>query len=190
MTEEAATMFISITGNLGSGKSTVCNYLSDKYGAVVYSTGRIHRDIAQRMGKTTLEMNLLMKSDHSYDHMIDDEVAAISKKEHPTVIIFDSRMAWHFAVKSFKVFLSVDTDIAAERVFHASRGKEEVYASAEEARKNLVARAEAERERFKLIYGVDYMDPGNFDLLADTSHRTPEEAAEYVYSEAKRFWKI
>jgi cytidylate kinase len=181
-------MFISITGNLGSGKSTVCSYLSATYGAAVYSTGRIHREIAQRMGKTTLEMNLLMKEDHSFDHMIDDEVVEISKKPHAGVVIFDSRMAWHFAVKSFKVFLSVDIDIAAERVFHASRGKEEVYPTVEDAKAKLIARAEAERERFKLIYGVDYIDPGNFDLIVDTSRRTPEETAELLYSEAKKYW--
>jgi cytidylate kinase len=183
------TVFISITGNLGSGKSTVCAYLGKKYGAAVYSTGRIHRDIALRMNKTTLEMNLLLKSDHSYDHMIDDEVVAISQKQHPAGVIFDSRMAWHFAVKSFKVFLSVDLDIAAERVFSASRGKEEVYSSLEDAKSKLAARAEAERERFMLIYGVDYMAPENFDLIADTSFRTPEEVAELVYSGAEKFWQ-
>ncbi|MCL2004224.1 MAG: cytidylate kinase family protein [Oscillospiraceae bacterium] len=182
-------MFISITGNLGSGKSTVCAYLRETYNAIIYSTGRIHRDIAQRMGKSTLEMNLLMKDDHSYDHMIDDEVVELSKKRHPSVVVFDSRMAWHFAVKSFKVFLSADADVAAERVYHASRGKEEVYASLEDAKAKLAARAEAERERFKLIYGVDYTDPANFDLIADTSARTPEEVAELVYSEALRYYR-
>jgi cytidylate kinase len=181
-------MFISITGNLGSGKSTVCTYLRDKYGAVIYSTGRIHRDIAQRMGKTTLEMNHLMKSDQSYDRMIDDEVVELSKKRHEGTVIFDSRMAWHFAVRSFKVFLSVGIDTAAERVFRASRGKEEVYSSAEEAERMLTARAEAERERFMLIYGVDYMDHSNYDLIADTTHMTPEEVAEYIYTEAKKYW--
>jgi cytidylate kinase len=182
-------MFISITGNLGSGKSTICTYLGDKYGATVYSTGRIHREIALRMGKTTLEMNLLMKNDHSYDHMIDDEVTEISKKEHPAAIIFDSRMAWHFAVRSFKVFLSVDTDIAAERIFHASRGKEEVYSSVADAKSSLIARAEAERDRFKIIYGVDYMDLDNYDLIADTSRKTPEEVADLIYAEAIKYWQ-
>ena len=32
-------MLISITGKLGSGKSTVCNLLKDRYGFEIYSTG-------------------------------------------------------------------------------------------------------------------------------------------------------
>ena len=32
-------MHITITGRLGSGKTTVCRILSDKYGYEIYSTG-------------------------------------------------------------------------------------------------------------------------------------------------------
>ena len=39
-------MHITITGRLGSGKSTVCRILADKYGYEIYSTGKIHRQIA------------------------------------------------------------------------------------------------------------------------------------------------
>lgn len=39
-------MHITITGRLGSGKTTVCRILSDKYGYEIYSTGKINRAIA------------------------------------------------------------------------------------------------------------------------------------------------
>ena len=50
-------MLISITGRLGSGKSTVCGILNQKYGFEIFSTGTINREFARRLGITTLELN-------------------------------------------------------------------------------------------------------------------------------------
>ena len=44
-------MHITITGRLGSGKSTVCRILADKDGYEIYSTGKIHRQIAAEKGE-------------------------------------------------------------------------------------------------------------------------------------------
>ena len=57
-------MHITITGNLGSGKSTICKILEDKFGFEIYSTGKVQRELARQMNMTTLEMNQLMCSDH------------------------------------------------------------------------------------------------------------------------------
>jgi cytidylate kinase len=100
-------MHITITGNLGSGKSTICRLLNEKYHFEVYSTGKVQRELATQMGMTTLELNQLMCSDKKYDKMIDDETARISRENKDKDIIFDSRLAWHFVEHSFKVFVSV-----------------------------------------------------------------------------------
>ena len=73
-------MHITITGNLGSGKSTVGKLLSEKYGFEIYSTGKVQRELAKQMNLSTLELNQLMMSDRKYDHMIDDETARISRE--------------------------------------------------------------------------------------------------------------
>ena len=97
-------MFITIAGNLGSGKSTVCKILEEKHGFSTYSTGKIQRGYAETLGISTLEMNRLMNTDPKYDHIIDDEVVRISEEKQGEKIIFDSRMAWHFVKRSLKVF--------------------------------------------------------------------------------------
>ena len=102
-------MHITITGRLGSGKSTVCRIFSNKYGYEIYSTGTIHRKIAAEKGISALEMNELMAKDLSFDHMIDDAVTRISRENRDRTLIFDSRMAWHFACDSFKVFMHSDS---------------------------------------------------------------------------------
>ena len=180
-------MHITVSGRLGSGKSTYCKILAEKYPFEIYSTGTIQRGLAVKFGVSTLEMNRLMESDTKYDNMIDDEVVRISRETTDKNIIFDSRMAWHFAENSFRVFVVVDPGIAAERVFKNPRGAEETYADADEAKRMLLARGKAENERFRQIYGVDNLDYGNYDFVIDSSYAAPEIICEKIYVAYKNF---
>jgi len=177
-------MHITITGNLGSGKSTICKILQDQYGFEIYSTGKVQREIAREMNITTLEMNQLMCSDHKYDTMIDDATARLSRENRDKDIIFDSRLAWHFVEESFKVFLSVSLDVAAERVMKDNRGKEETYSSIDEAKELLAARAATEDKRYKDIYNLEYFNFSNYNLVIDSTFCTPEKIASIIMSEA------
>lgn len=173
-------MLISITGKLGSGKSTVCNLLKDKYGFEIYSTGAFQREVARNMGITTLELNKRLREDPSLDYVIDDAVKKLSIERAQDKLIFDSRMAWHFAEKSFKIFLTIEPCEAARRVMLNQRGSEEFYADENEACAKLIERSQVEQARFMQIYGVDYYDFNNFDLIVDTTRRTPEEILDII----------
>ncbi len=175
-------MLISITGKLGSGKSTVCNLLKDRYGFEIYSTGAFQREVARKMGITTLELNKRLREDPSLDYIIDDAVKQMSIEKAEEKLIFDSRMAWHFAVKSFKIFLTIDPCEAARRVMKNQRGCEEFYADENEACEKLIERSQVEQARFMQIYGVDYYDFDNYDLIVDTTARTPDEIIEIIMS--------
>lgn len=177
---------IAVSGRLGSGKSTVCAILRDKYGYEIYSTGKIQREIAQKMGITTLELNLRMRQDCSLDHEIDDAVAEASVRRAGERIIFDSRMAWHFARGAYRVYVYVDPTVAAKRVIADNRGDVEKYSGVEEARDMLLARAREENARYKRIYGVDNFDYANYDLIIDSTSLTPEEVAELIEQYAAR----
>ncbi len=180
-------MHITITGNLGSGKSTICRLLNEKFGFEIYSTGKVQRALAAQMGMTTLELNQLMCSDKKYDKMIDDETARISRENKDKDIIFDSRLAWHFVEHSFKVFVSVSLEVAAERVMNDQRGTVEQYSSLAEAKKLLSERAATECVRYKDIYNLNYMDFNNYDLIIDSTYHTPEKIAEIILKEAKAY---
>ena len=173
-------MLISITGKLGSGKSTVCSLLKDRYGFEIYSTGAFQREVARSMGITTLELNKRLREDPSLDYVIDDKVKQLSIEKAEEKLIFDSRMAWHFAVKSFKIFLTIEPCEAARRVMKNQRGCEEFYADEQEACDKLIERSQVEQARFMQIYGVDYYDFNNYDLIVDTTSRTPEEIIDII----------
>ena len=175
-------MQISITGKLGSGKSTICNLIHDRYGYEIFSTGAIQREVARNMGITTLELNMRMKQDHSLDDTIDATTTRLSRERRDDKLIFDSRMAWHFAENTFKIFLTVDPAVAAARVMANQRGSEERYESEEAARKGLVERSRVEQARFIELYGVDYYDFNNYNLVIDSSCRTPDEIVSLIWS--------
>lgn len=180
-------MHITLTGNLGSGKSTICKILEKEYGFEIYSTGTVQRKLAEEFGLSVLEMNELMCSDHKYDHLIDDTTTRISKENPDKNIVFDSRLAWNFVEKSFKVFLSVNIDEAARRVFaDTSRGEVEKYKDEADAKENLKARAANEKQRYAEIYGVNYFDFNNYNLIIDSSFTNPHMIAEAIVNLAKK----
>ena len=150
-------MNISITGTLGSGKSSVCAVL-EKRGYSTISNGVLFREIAKEKGITVVELNELAKTDKSIDKMLDDRSIRLGKELDNT--IFDSRMGWHFIPDSFKVFLFADMNEAARRVYAAERVSE-AYQSEDDAKSDLVRRQLLEKERFSSLYGVDYLDLHN-----------------------------
>lgn len=180
-------MHITLTGNLGSGKSTICKILQDEYGFEIYSTGKVQRKLAEEMNLTVLEMNQLMCSDSKYDSMIDDATARLSRENKEKDIVFDSRLAWHFVESSFKVFLMVSLDVAAERVMNDSRGAVESYHSIEDAKNQLAKRAQNENERYKELYNVEYFNFGNYNLVLDSTYCTPDILVEVIMKEAKKY---
>ncbi len=120
--------------------------------------------------------------------MIDDATTRISKENKDKDIIFDSRLAWHFVEHSFKVFVSVSLEVAAERVINDQRGAEEKYSSLEEAKRLLAERAATEKVRYKDIYNLNYMDFSNYNLVIDSTYCPRDkiiEIVEIILMEAK-----
>ncbi len=165
---------IVMSGDIGSGKSSVATALKQITGFEVIGTGTIQRAIAKRRGVTTLELNKISQTDRSIDNEIDSYVVEIGKTQDH--LILDSRLAWHFIPAAFKVFLAVDPVVGAERVFNASRNDEN-NPSLEVTLENNLKRQTIEDERFQKLYNVNFRKYGNYDLIIDTSYTTPEAIA-------------
>lgn len=178
MNDAGSRIKISVTGDLGSGKSTVCSYLKEKYGLNVYSIGLIQRSLALKYNMDVLAFNKYMETHPEIDEEIDAELTLLGGRDED--MILDSRMAWHFVPDSYKVFLSVDLDEAARRIMNDPRGCVESYASLEEAKISLVERKKSENLRYITKYGVDCSNPGNYDLIIDATSLTPAEVAERI----------
>jgi cytidylate kinase len=177
---------ITLTGDLGSGKSTVSKILCERLNYDYIYTGKIQREIAGRYRMTTLELNQYAETHPEIDEEID---ATFQSLNHSTDLIVDSRLAWFFIPESFKVFLKTDIKIAVRRIIDDHQRQNEKYSSEEEAANDIAARKASENKRYMELYGADCSDLSNFNLVIDTSFITPEEVAGMIMS-GYRAWLI
>ena len=170
---------ITITGSLGSGKSTVAKKLSEELGLIYYSTGSAQRQIATQMGITTLQLNHLADKDKSIDEQIDGVIKSMNNDGNAYIV--DSRLAWHFMPDSFKVKLIVNKNIAAERIFNdRKRSGESKYTDVAQVIAAIEERRHSERERFLRVYQVDIENNSAFDLVIDTTNLSPDEICQMI----------
>lgn len=173
---------ITISGDPGSGKSSVARRLADSLGFRILSTGQLHRDIAASLGLSTLEANLRAETDEGIDSAIDSQLIAVG--EEPDDVIFDSRLAWHFVSSAFKIHLIVDEHVGANRAFGDGEriSAIEHYQSQESALHAIRERQDSERRRFLDKYQIDICRLRNYDLVIDTTEASAEDVAELVVS--------
>ena len=96
---------------------------------------------------------------------------------------------WYAVPQSFKVYLKVDIDIATKRVYEdeARRDSERKFDTLEEQKKDIIKRYELENERYFELYGVRKEDESNYDFVLDTSMLTPEEVADKIEIEYRKW---
>ena len=168
---------VTLSGDIGGGKSSVARILTNALGFQLISAGGLQREIATSMGLTTLQLNELSSDDRSVDDKIDSRTRWLG--ENSDRIIVDSRLAWHFIPGAYKVFLSVDPMVGAERVFDASRSDENHHSLAHALENNRL-RTQLEASRFKTLYGITMRDYRNYDLVVDTSYVSPQTVADVI----------
>jgi|SRR3989338_517167 len=160
---------ITIAGYPGSGKSSTAKGVAKMLGYEHFSSGDLFRKMASERGYSIEEINITAEKQREIDLEVDELLKKIHKEKDNLVI--DSRMAFHWMPDSFKVFLDLDPQMAAERTFaHIQKiGRlSQKGSSVDEVRENTFKRVESERKRYLNLYNVDITDKTRFDLVVDT----------------------
>ncbi len=164
---------ITVTGDPGSGKSTFARAVAERTGYRLITTGNIFRQTAADMGISVTALNELAEKQAEIDAKVDDYLVSLNDTEENLVL--DSRMAWHFVQDTLKVRLTVDPDVAVQRIFKDTADLREKFDSLEQAVEEVARRKKSEILRYRTLYGVDIGDESNFDLVINTSHKAPKD---------------
>lgn len=182
-------MIITITGKPCSGKSTIAKLLAEQYDFKRIGVGEMFKEEAKRLGVSSEEFNKMCLSDPSFDYKLDQQSAILGEKLEGQKYIFDSRLAWHFVPKSFKVFVDIDEEEMVKRLVNSDRQGKEKYSTITEAKITLKNRQNLEIERYKKIYNIDLSDLNNFDFVIDSTNKTPQQLTDEIWEAYQLFCK-
>ena len=178
---------ISLGGELASGKGATSVILAEKLNYGIYRNGEYFRKLAKENGMDVTTFNAYVKEHPEIDMEIEKSASEYAKT-HDNFII-DARLGFYAVPESFKVYLTVDIDEAARRAFNdPNRKSTENLASVEEQKQDILKRYQIENERYWNIYHVRKEDLSNYDFVIDTTNYTPQEVADRIEEEYKK-WK-
>ncbi|MFH0956069.1 MAG: cytidylate kinase family protein [Candidatus Falkowbacteria bacterium] len=185
-------MIITISGNPGSGKSTVAKKLAQKLGWPRFYMGKIRRLKAKAMGLTLTEYNKLGEKDPATDIEIDNYLKKIAKQYKNCII--ESRTAWHFLPESIKIFIDVNEKIGAERVFaelkkHDKRNEDKKLNTLRAVLTSHRQRKQSDNKRYQKYYNLKVFDKNNYDFILDTTNLNKKQVFDKVYSYLKNWLK-
>ena len=182
-------MLITMWWKAWSGKWTVSKLLAKELGYEIISIWDMKRKLAAEMWINIIEFNKMWDDpDKSEEFDLKYEEYQKSLKLTDNIIL-DSRLGFYAQPKAFKILLDVDEEVAWERIFKAERDTDK-HATKKHAVAEVKERNSSDEARYQKLYNVDLWNPNNYNLVIDTSERTPEEVLQIILNEFKAYkWK-
>lgn len=170
---------ITLSGRPGSGKSSTADRISEMLGYTRYSSGETVRNLTHKRKITLSEFNKQAEVHPEMDHEIDEELRKL--RDHNDIVI-DSRLGFYWIPESFKVYLELSSNVAAERIFKDASNilrseAGEKGSTVSDLMEQVDERMTSEKQRFHKLYGVDPYDTEHFDLVIDTGPHSPQTVA-------------
>ena len=182
-------MIITISGNPGSGKSTIAKIMVDKLGLERVYVGGVMRELAREKKMNISELMQYAKTHPEIDKEADLKAAELARKleKAGNDVVVEGRMQFHFIPESIKIYVKVEPDEGALRIWKEIQNKdahnlrnEGKVTSLEEMKLSTKNRETEDALRLKNLYNVDFRDESNYDHVVDSTHISAMQAAEKV----------
>ncbi len=179
-------MLITMWWKAWSGKGTVSKLLAKELGYGIVSIGDMKRKLAAEMWINIIEFNKMWddpEKSAEFDLKYEEYQKNLKLTDN---IILDSRLGFYAQPRAFKILLDVDEEVAGERIFKAERDTDK-HATKKHAVDEVKERNSSDETRYMKLYNVDLWNPNNYNLVIDTSERTPEEVLQIILDEFKSY---
>jgi predicted cytidylate kinase len=166
---------ITISGTPGSGKSTVAQLLHERLKIKYIYSGMLFRQSAEEHNMSLEEFGKYCEENPEVDKELDEKQIEILKKGD---IILEGRLAGWLSYKNnipaFKIAIKTDIKTRAERIVKREGGE------VNQREKEIIERERSENTRYKKYYDIDLKDFSVYDLVIDSSNKTPEEIVNII----------
>ncbi|MCX6745977.1 MAG: cytidylate kinase family protein [Candidatus Parcubacteria bacterium] len=189
---------ITISGDPGSGKSTIAKELARKLSASggkakrIY-VGEIRREIARQKGLTLAELNSYAENHPETDVDIDKQIAAKARqlaKKYPVIV--EGRTQFYFIPESFKLYIKVSITEGAKRIWQQIQSQKAKSARNEgkinslaQVKKSIKKRVASDKKRYQKYYGIDHTKKSHYDYVIDTTRITALQATNKILKKLK-----
>ena len=172
---------ITISGTPGSGKSTVATMLAEKMNLPYVYSGQIFRNLADEHHMSLSEFGAYCETHKEIDQEIDNRQIDLLKKGN---ILLEGRLAGWLAYKNnipaHKIMIDATVDIRASRIVNREQGE------TSKRKQEMIQREKSERTRYQTYYGIDLLDTTIYDIVIDSSDKTPIEILELILDSIKK----
>jgi CMP/dCMP kinase len=176
-------MIITISGQAGSGKSSVAKYLADKLKLKHYSMGDLRRKMARDRNMSLAALNELGEKEDFTDKQVDKAQEDLGKQENNFVM--DGRLSYYFIPKSIKIYIKAKLRTRAERVYSDERA-EEKFRDIGDSIASLIERERSDKKRYEKYYELDCNNELQYDLIIDSTQQGVDEVGDEVIEFLKR----
>jgi len=172
---------ITISGQIGSGKSTVAEILEDKLGIRYVYSGKIFRNLAKKYNMNLEEFGKYCEKNSEVDKELDQKQLEILKEGN---LILEGRLAGWLAYKNdipaLKIAILADIDTRTKRIIKREEG------SIKKRKEEIIKREKSESKRYKNYYNIDINDNSIYDIVIDSSNKSPEEIVNMIIAKLDR----
>jgi predicted cytidylate kinase len=181
-------MIITLWWKAWSWKGTVSKIIAEKLNYEIISIWSLKRKLAEEMGLSILEFNRLWEkpeNQEKFDLKYEEYQKNLNTNDN---ILLESRLWFLCQPNAFKVFLDVSDEIASKRILGDNRTTDK-FSSQQETLKAVKERNESDQKRYLDLYWVDLRDKSHYDLIIDTSEKTPQQVAKEIINWLEKYNK-
>lgn len=178
-------MIVAVGGPPGSGKTTVAERFAQAHAYALVSAGAKFRELAKARGLGLDAFGQAAEADPEIDRALDRAILEEILRQDMAGrdVIVDGRIQAHLLtqrrVPCLKVLIDAPLSVRAQRI----AGRE--AKDPKTAEREIVHRESSERRRYKAIYGIDLADTSVYDLVIDSSDKTPDQIVSEVWAEVE-----